>query len=71
MLIANMDGEREWEIWIVFNDMPGQPFPVEHFFDSTGNETFDPTEAVEVDTDEFGLKLLEAGDAITYNLITD
>jgi hypothetical protein len=45
----------------------GRALPIEHMFDAQGSETFDPTEAVEVDADGELFRLAE-GDRITMTV---
>lgn len=68
MLINNGHETREWEIAF---KQPGEPqVVVENMFDVNGNETFDPTEAIEVVVDGDFIAV-EAGDEFTFTLIAD
>lgn len=68
MLIKSGEFQREWDIYLIAAD--GSVEEVEHLFDTHGNETFDPTEAVEVCADG-EIRMIEAGDTFQFELISD
>lgn len=56
--------ERVWQI--LCNDQL-----VEHMFDASGSEVFDPTQAVEWCEAQGGLQPLKENDVLTFTLIMD
>jgi len=68
MIVSNGDTQREWEIYLILSD--GSVETVEHLFDRNGNETFDPTEAVEAHADG-EIRIIEAGDTLQFELMAD
>jgi len=68
MIITNGGEAREWDIFLIASD--GSVEEVDYLFDVNGNETFDPTEAVEVSVEGDFIQI-EAGDTLQFELIAD
>lgn len=75
-VISDGKESREWDISLAVAGEVGEDglvkvTPIDRMFDSSGSETFDPTETVEVALAGADLRSVEPGDTFVFNLVSD